>query len=146
VGVASISRPISPRRLVARSRHVLLWLFTKPAVKTQAAARIVFVADYSSHGLEAFEANASCRGPKTANGFYVIRIITAFDEARRVNRRSGRHSLKSAACMMRRKENLERFVLSAGTTEVPVEVRCVRGQYGLVAREFRPIGEGRFAL
>jgi hypothetical protein len=66
---------------------------------------------------------------------YVVRIITTFDQARASRRadagdgeRTGTDEDEEAA--------LEKFVLSAGTTEVPIEVRCIRGNTGLAASDF----------
>ena len=33
-------------------------------------------------------------------------------------------------------EALEKFVLSAGATDVPIEARCIRGNTGLAASDF----------
>ncbi len=76
------------RRLV-REAHCSVMLFTRPTVKPRPLRRIVFVADYSDHGLQALKEDA-----------------------------------------------LEKFVLSAGATEVPIEVRCIRGNTGLAASDF----------
>jgi hypothetical protein len=65
----------------------------------------------------------------------VIRIITAFDEARASIGATDRTARKPRV-HDEEEEALERFVLSAGPTEVPVEVRCVRGNTGLVASDF----------
>src|SRR6266550_3182473 len=122
------------RRLV-REAACSVVLFTKPAVKPKPLRRIVFVADYSSHGLEALKRTLPLAAAEDCERLYVIRIITAFDEARAsIGAAAGTAEKRSVHD--EEEENLERFVLSAGTTEVPVEVRCVRGNTGLVASDF----------
>src|SRR6516164_6062849 len=69
------------RRLV-REAACSVVLFTKPAVKPKPLRRIVFVADYSSHGLEALKRTLPLAAAEDCERLYVIRIITAFDEAR----------------------------------------------------------------
>jgi len=65
----------------------------------------------------------------------VIEIITAFDEARAsmVENPNGSpaHNPKHAA-----EDALDEFVLSAGSTEVPIETRSIRGATGLAASDF----------
>src|SRR5438874_2341772 len=122
------------RRLV-REAACSVVLFTQPTVKPKPLRRIVFVADYSSHGLEALKRTLPLAAAEDCERLYVIRIITAFDEARAsIGAAAGTAEKRSVHD--EEEENLERFVLSAGTTEVPVEVRCVRGNTGLVASDF----------
>jgi hypothetical protein len=65
----------------------------------------------------------------------VIRIITTFDQARASIRASARGRAKPTADEDE-EEALEKFVLSAGATEVPIETRCIRGNTGLAASDF----------
>ena len=122
------------RRLV-REAPCSVVLFTRPAANPKPLRRIVFVADYSSHGLEALKRTLPLAAAEDCERLYVIRIITAFDEAR-ASIGAGTGTTEKRSVDDEEEETLERFVLSAGMTEVPVEVRCVRGNTGLVASDF----------
>jgi len=122
------------RRLV-REAVCSVILFTKPQVKPKALRCIVFIADYSEHGLQALKTTLPFAEAESCERLYVIRIITAFDEARA--------SIGSNAADARdnktnddEEDALEKFVLSAGATEVPIETRCIRGNTGLAASDF----------
>jgi nucleotide-binding universal stress UspA family protein len=122
------------RRLV-REAPCSVVLFTRPAVKPKPLRRIVFVADYSSDGLQALKRTLPLAAAESCERLYVIRIITTFDQARasiHSNARRGKKSERDDD----EEDALERFVLSAGATEVPIEARCVRGNTGLVASDF----------
>ena len=58
-----------------------------------------------------------------------MRLITTFDEAR-----AARDS--AAADEGDEEEKLEHFVLDLPHTDVPVEVRCIRGNTGFAAADF----------
>jgi len=110
-------------------------LFTKPLVNPRPLSRIVFIANYSDHGLQALIRTLPLAAAESCERLYVIRIITTFDEARAsIRADAGRHE------NLRRdddeEEALEKFVLSAGATEVPIEARCIRGNTGLIASDF----------
>jgi len=116
------------RRLV-REAPCSVMLFTKPAMEPKQLRRIVFVADYSDDGLQALKRTLPLAVAESCERLYVIRIVTTFDQARA----SIRADTKSEDD---EEDALERFVLSAGATEVPIEARCVRGNTGLVAADF----------
>ena len=123
------------RRLVRESACSVI-LFTKPDVKPKPLRRFVFIADYSEHGLQALKTILPFAEAESCERLYVIRIVTAFDEAR-ASIGSGNAGLR------RRNKNddeeedaIEKFVLSAGATEVPIETRCIRGNTGLSASDF----------
>jgi nucleotide-binding universal stress UspA family protein len=122
------------RRLV-REAPCSVMLFTKPAAKPKPLRRIVFVADYSSHGLQALKKTLVLAAAESCERLYVIGIITTFDQARAAIG-SGASKGKDSSAHDEQEEALEQFVLSAGATEVPIEVRCVRGNTGLVASDF----------
>jgi len=122
------------RRLVVEARCSVV-LFTSPAVKPKPLRRIVFVADYSSHGLQALKITLRLAAAESCERLYVIRIITTFDQAR-ASIASGSSKAEDCSAHDAEEEALEHFVLSAGATEVPIEVRCVRGNTGLVASDF----------
>src|SRR5436190_12126445 len=69
------------RRLV-REAPCSVMLFTKPAAKPKPLLRIVFVADYSSHGLEALKKTLALAAAESCERLYVISIGTTFDQAR----------------------------------------------------------------
>jgi nucleotide-binding universal stress UspA family protein len=122
------------RRLV-REAPCSVMLFTKPATKPKPLRRIVFVADYSSHGLEALKKTLALAAAESCERLYVISIVTTFDQAR-ASISSGASKGKNSSAHDEEEEELEQFVLSAGATEVPIEVQCVRGNTGLVASDF----------
>jgi nucleotide-binding universal stress UspA family protein len=122
------------RRLV-REALCSVMLFTKPATKPQPLRRIVFVADYSDHGLQALKRTLPLAAAESCERLYVIRIITTFDQARASIRAGGRRGKKSDV-EDDEEESLEKFVLSVGATDVPIEARCIRGNTGLAASDF----------
>ena len=122
------------RRLV-REAPCSVMLFTKPAAKPKPLHRIVFVADYSSHGLEALKKTLALAAAESCERLYVISIVTTFDQAR-ASISSGASKGKNSSAHDEEDEALEQFVLSAGATEVPIEVQCVHGNTGLVASDF----------
>lgn len=122
------------RRLV-REAPCSVMLFTKPMVDPKPLSRIVFIADGSDHGLQALKRTLLLAAAESCERLYVIRIITTFDEARAAIGSSGSKG-KDSSAHDEEEEALEQFVLSAGATEVPIEVRCVRGNTGLVASDF----------
>src|SRR6266403_396545 len=69
------------RRLV-REATCSVMLFTKPEIKPKSLRRIVFVADYSEHGLQALKTTLPLALAESCERLYVIRIITTFDQAR----------------------------------------------------------------
>ena|SRR5438105_835779 len=122
------------RRLV-REAQCSVMLFTQPAAKPKPLRRIVFVADHSSHGLQALKKTLALAAAESCERLYVISIITTFDQAR-ASISSGASKGKDSNAHDEEEKALEEFVLSAGATEVPIEVRCVRGNTGLVASDF----------
>ena len=122
------------RRLVPEAPCSVM-LFTKPAAKPKPLGRIVFVTDYSSHGLEALKKTLPLAAAESCERLYVISIITTFDQ-KRESISSGASKGKDSSAHDEEEEALEEFVLKAGATEVPIEVHCVRGNTGLVASDF----------
>jgi nucleotide-binding universal stress UspA family protein len=122
------------RRLVQEA-HCSVMLFTTPAVKPRPLRRVVFVADYSDHGLQALKRMLPLAAAESCERLYVIRIITTFDQARASIRGNAREPAKPSVDDDE-EGALEKFVLSAGVTDVPIEVRCIRGNTGLAASDF----------
>jgi nucleotide-binding universal stress UspA family protein len=122
------------RRLV-RDVPCSVMLFTRPAAKPKPLRRIVFVADYSEHGLQALKTTLPLASAESCERLNVIRIITTFDQAR-----ASRQAEAGSGNKLKSDEDeeaaLEKFVLSAGATEVPIEARCIRGNTGLAASDF----------
>ena len=122
------------RRLV-REAPCSVMLFTAPAAKPKPLRRIVFVADYSDSRLEALKRTLTFATAESCERLYVIRIITTFDQARASIRGNARERAKPGADD-EEEEALEKFVLSAGVTDVPIDARCIRGNTGLAASDF----------
>ena len=122
------------RRLVREASGSVM-LFTKPEVKPKPLRRIVFVADYSTHGVRALKTTLPLASAESCERLYVIRIITAFDQARASIRADAGEGEKPKT-KDEEEDALEKFVLSAGATEVPIEARCIRGNTGLAASDF----------
>jgi len=122
------------RRLV-REAPCSVMLFTTPAANPKPLRRIVFVADYSDTRLEALKRTLLFAAAESCERLYVIRIITTFDQARASIRGNARERAKPGADD-EEEEALEKFVLSAGVTDVPIDARCIRGNTGLAASDF----------
>src|SRR6201993_4118835 len=122
------------RRLV-REAPCSVMLFTTPAARPKPLRRIVFVADYSDTRLEALKRTLLFAAGESCERLYVIRIITTFDQARASMRGDARKRAKPGADD-EEEEALEKFVLSAGVTDIPIEARCIRGNTGLAASDF----------
>jgi nucleotide-binding universal stress UspA family protein len=122
------------RRLL-REALCSVMLFTRPNASPKPLRRIVFVADYSEHALDALKTTLPLALAEACERLYVIRIITTFDQARASIRADTAHGEKPNT-KDDEEDALEEFVLSAGATEVPIEVRCVRGNTGLAASDF----------
>jgi nucleotide-binding universal stress UspA family protein len=122
------------RRLVQEAPCSVM-LFTKPAEKPNPLRRMVFVTDFSSHGLQALQRTLQLAAAESCERLYVISIITTFDQARASIRADAGEGEKPQT-KDEEEEALEQFVLSAGETEVPMEARCIRGNTGLVASDF----------
>jgi nucleotide-binding universal stress UspA family protein len=122
------------RRLV-REAPCSVMLFTTPALKPKPLRRIVFIADYSETQLEALKKTLPFAEAESCERLYVIRIVTTFDQARASIRGNAKRHAKPSGDDDE-EEALEKFVLSAGATDVPIEARCIRGNTGLVASDF----------
>lgn len=123
------------RRLV-REAPCSVMLFTTPAAKPKPLRRIVFVADYSDTRLDALKRTLPFAAAESCERLYVIRIITTFDRARASIRGNPTKQSKLIEDDDEEEEALEKFVLSAGATDVPIEARCIRGNTGLAASDF----------
>lgn len=116
------------RRLL-REGSTSLMLFTHPEREPKPMRNIVFVADYSEHGAQSLRRVLHFAAKEKSERVFVVRLITTFDEARaaRESATTSEHD---------EEEKLEHFVLDLGHTDVPVEVRCIRGNTGFAAADF----------
>lgn len=127
------------RRLV-REANCSVMLFTHPQKNPKPLRRIVFIADRLEKGLGALRTTLLLAEAESCERLYVIGIITAFDEARASIADDTKHPPTPGAAN-HEEEALEELVLSAGTTEVPIETRSIRGATGLAASDFvRSVG------
>jgi len=118
------------RRLVREAKCSVM-LFTHPETEPKPLRKLVFVADYSDHARNALKKTFQLAFAENAECLYVIRVITAFDEARA--KAGGGQKIRS---LDDEETELEKFVLSSGTTEVPIEARCIRGNTGFATADF----------
>ena len=122
------------RRLVREARCSVM-LFTDPNVEPQPLQKIVFVADYSDHGRTALQKAIALAAAENSERLYVIRILTTFDEIRAA-RGTLPEKAERDAKPADEERALEEYVLSMGHTDVPIEVRCIRGNTGLAGSDF----------
>ena len=89
------------------------------------------------YGQSATKGRAISHGPAAENSerLYVIRIVTTFDEIRAAREASPEKG-EGAGKPPDEEIALEDYVLSMGHTDVPIEVRCIRGNTGLAASDF----------
>jgi len=122
------------RRLV-REASCSVILFTDPHIEPKPLRLMVFVADYSDHSREALKKTISLASAEGTERLFVIRIITTFDEIRAA-RETSAEDANSAKISPDEEVALEEFVLSIGPTDVPIEVRCIRGNTGFAGSDF----------
>jgi|SRR5215217_4713815 len=122
-------------RRIVRDAPCSVVLFTKPSAEPTPLRRIVFIADFSSHGLHALQRTLPLAAAESCERLYVISVTTTFDQAR-ASIRADAGKGEEPQTNEQQEEALERFVLSAGATEVPIEARCIRGNTGLAASDF----------
>src|SRR6266540_1678551 len=111
------------RRLV-REAHCSVMLFTRPTVKPRPLRRIVFVADYSDHGLQALKRTLPLATAESCERLYVIRIITTFDQARASIRADDRKGEKPQT-KDEEEDALEKFVPRSESCERLYVIRII---------------------
>src|SRR5947207_5808736 len=114
------------RRLLREASSSIM-LFTRPEHQPKPLRIIVFIADYSDHAASALHRAVHLAAREKSERLFVIRLITTFDEARAAQSGTERGDEEA---------KLEQFVLDLGHTEVPIEVRCIRGNTGFAAADF----------
>ena len=115
------------RRLLREGRSSVI-LFTHPARQPEPLRKIVFLAEYSDHSSNSLRRTLHLAAREKSECVYVVRLITTFDEARA--KQDGTPSEPDEDV------KLEHFVLALGHTDVPIEVRCIRGNTGFAAADF----------
>ena len=115
------------RRLLREGRSSVI-LFTHPAREPEPLRKIVFLVEYSEHGSNGLRRALHLAARENSERVYVVRLITTFDEARAKKEGTPAEADEDA--------KLEHFVLDLGHTDVPIEVRCIRGNTGFAAADF----------
>jgi nucleotide-binding universal stress UspA family protein len=123
------------RRLVLDADCSVM-LFIHPEHEPSRMKKIVFVADYSEHGERAFRMVLHLAERERCERLYAIRVYTTFDEARASRRTKSVQTDTPARTLAEEEAALEKFILAAGQTEVPIEARCVRGNTSYAASDF----------
>ena len=123
------------RRLV-RDADCSVMLFIHPDHEPKRMKKLVFVADYSEQGERAFRMALHLAERERCECLYAIRVYTTFDEARASRRGRSAGSDEPARTLEEEEAALEKFILAAGKTEVPIEARCVRGNTSYAASDF----------
>jgi nucleotide-binding universal stress UspA family protein len=118
------------RRLL-REATSSVFLFTHPEREPKPLRNIVFVADYSEHATQSLRRVLHFAAMEEPERVFVVRLITTFDEAR-----AAREPESATPDERDEEEKLEHFVLDLGHTDVPLEVRCIRGNTGFAAADF----------
>lgn len=124
-------------RTLVRRANCSVILFTKPERDPKPLGRIVFMAEYSDHGRAALLKALRLALLEECEKLFVIRVYTTFDEARAKARTDTPEIGSEGARTLDEEEiALERFIDSAGATDVPIEARCIRGNTGYAALDF----------
>ncbi len=122
-------------RQLVREANRSVMLFVRPEAEPKPLRRIVFVVDncYSDEARAALPEVYQLAAAEKVEKLFVVRIITTFDEARASR---AAEQARGSSVPDDEEEALEQFVLAAGATDVPVEIRCIRGNTGFAAADF----------
>jgi len=123
------------RRLLREAKCSVL-LFTHPELKPKPLKKIVFVANYSDHAQRAFRQALKLAESEKCERLYAVRVYTTFDEVRASMFVDDGDGKPRPRTFEEEETKLEKFVLGAGDTEVPIEARCIRGNTGFAASDF----------
>ena len=123
------------RRLLREASCSVL-LFTNPELKPKPLKRIVFVANYSDHAQHAFQQTLKLAALESTERLYAVRVYTTFDEVRATMFVDNGDGAPRPRTFDEEDAALEKFVLAAGETDVPIEARCIRGNTGFAASDF----------
>jgi nucleotide-binding universal stress UspA family protein len=123
------------RRLLREAGCSVL-LFTHPEMKPKQLKRIVFVANYSDHAQRAFKHALRLAEVEASECLYAIRVYTTFDKVRASTFVDNGDGKPRPRTFEEEEAALEKFVLAAGETNVPIDARCIRGNTGFAASDF----------
>ena len=123
------------RRLL-REASCSVVLFTHPELEPKPLRHIVFVVNYSDHAQGAFTEALKLADAESCECLYAIRVYTTFDEVRAATFVDNGDGAPRPRTFDEEDAALEKFVLSAGETDVPIDARCIRGNTGFAASDF----------
>ena len=123
------------RRLLREAKCSVL-LFTRPEIEPKPLHNIVFVANYSDHAQKAFKQTLKLAEAESSECLYAIRVYTTFDEVRATTFADNGDGAPRPRTFDEEEAALEKFVLAAGDTRVPIDARCIRGNTGFAASDF----------
>ena len=123
------------RRLLREAPCSVL-LFTRPEIEPKPLRKIVFVANYSDHAKGAFKEVLKLAEAEATECLYAIRVFTTFDEVRATTIVDNGDGVARPRTFEEEDAALEKFVLDAGDTRVPIDARCIRGNTGFAASDF----------
>jgi len=123
------------RRLLREAPCSVL-LFTNPELQPKPLRAIVFVVSYSDHAQRAFKETLKLAEAEASECLYAIRIYTTFDEVRASTFVDTGDGTPRPRTFDEEEVALEKFVLDAGETAVPIDARCIRGNTGFAASDF----------
>lgn len=129
------------RRLLRESPCSVV-LFTHPEAEPKPLRNIVFVVNYSDHAQGALRETIKLAEAESTECLYAIRIYTTFDEVRASTFVADEHGTPRPRTFEEEEDALEKFVLAAGDTKVPIDARCIRGNTGFAASDFVKSVEG----
>lgn len=123
------------RRLL-REAPCSVVLFTHPELEPKPLRKIVFVVNYSDHAQRAFKETVNLAEVESSECLYAIRVYTTFDEVRASTFVENGDGTPRPRTFEEEEDALEKFVLAAGDTRVPIDARCIRGNTGFAASDF----------
>jgi nucleotide-binding universal stress UspA family protein len=123
------------RRLLREAPCSVL-LFTHPELQAKPLRKIVFVVNYSDHAQVAFRQTLKLAEADSSECLYAIRVYTTFDEVRASTFVENGGGAPRPRTFKEEEAALEKFVLDAGDTDVPIDARCIRGNTGFAASDF----------
>ena len=123
------------RRLL-REAPCSVVLFTHPELEPRPLRRIVFVVNYSDHAQSSFKEAVKLAEAESTEFLYAIRVYTTFDGVRASTFVDNGGGAARPRTFDEEEAALEKFVLAAGDTQVPIDARCIRGNTGFAASDF----------
>ena len=123
------------RRLIKESTCSVV-LFTRPQTEPAPLRRIAFLVDYSEYGAAALREALALAAREKTEIFHAVRVYTAFDKARAGLGHAAPKSDERTLTFSEEEAALEKFLLAAEHTPVPIEACCIRGNTGWAASDF----------